>query len=168
MNFKEQLTKHENILNEFRAKYINKSNQKDNLDNTTSIIIEKKNNSNITNINNLTNNFDYPPNSNDYYDKILSLNKAQEQKEIQNKNLEKENDEENINLEKIDNLLAKLNFKRENKITKSNININDINNNIQEKKTNYLLNEDINKSNNDIHEMKKGEISFLLLISLFC
>ena len=55
MNFKEQLIKHENILNEFKSKYINKGNQKDNLDNTTFIIIEKDNNSNITNNKNLTN-----------------------------------------------------------------------------------------------------------------
>ena len=151
MNFKEQLSKHENILNEFKAKYINKDNKKENTFNNTSI-----NNSslNISDINLNNNTYCYPPNNNNSYNyqEINNMNNIQEAKEPQNQNNNLVNDEKNINLEKIDNLLAKLNFKRENNLYKPNIsinNINSINNNIQDKKSMFIINEEKNNIQNN-------------------
>ena len=138
MNFKEQLIKHENILNKYKALYINNENQNENNNNNNNIsseniinlnynnVLEKNNmfndgdnvNQNINNkvhnsilnnnINNEGNSFSFNKNNN-----LNLLNSSQEQQPIKSNLNTIEKTQENINLEKIDNLLAKLNFKRE-------------------------------------------------------
>ena len=160
MNFKEQLTKHENILNEFKAKYINKEINEpkiknDIINNNQNVHYNIPNNYLYINSNN---EFNY----NDYYsNKKKSFEPIQEQK-ILNKKKDEENEDGNINLKNIDNLLAKLNFKRENNINKS-LNVSSLpvlkeeKNKTNENNVNNNFNSDINKNNNnklDINNIK--------------
>ena len=154
MSFKERLAKHENILNRFKALYINKENPNENKNNvnddSSKIIMNNSENLinnkilDIDNTNNLNKyNFSYgkevSKNTNNNFfnnsdvkkDKIFDIQKESEKKE------------ENIDLGKIDNLLDKLNFKRENNIENKSL--------IQEKNNiirNYEDNKEINKNNN--------------------
>ena len=163
MSFKERLAKHENILNRFKALYINnektnenKNNVNDNsskniMNNSENLMNNKK--LDIDNTNNLnkynfsygkevsknTNN-DFLNNSDVKKDKIFDIQKESEKKE------------ENIDLGKIDNLLDKLNFKRENNIENKSV--------IQEKNNimrNYEDNKEANKNN--INNNKKFDIA---------
>ena len=154
MDFKEQLTKHENILNEFKARYINKDiNSKK----TNNDILNKNQNSNLSENSSNSNSYNY---SNYTFNNnlIKPIEPFQGEKIMKNK-LEDENEQQNINLQKIDNLLAKLNFKRENYLNKS-INNNNIsspilreeNNKINENKIKNNLNSNNNKL--DINSIK--------------
>ena len=163
MSFKERLAKHENILNRFKALYINnekpnenKNNVNDNsskniMNNSENLMNNKK--LDIDNTNNLnkynfsygkevsknTNN-DFLNNSDVKKDKIFDIQKESEKKE------------ENIDLGKIDNLLDKLNFKRENNIENKSV--------IQEK-NNIMRNYEDNKeaNENNINNNKKFDIA---------
>ena len=163
MSFKERLAKHENILNRFKALYINKENPNENKsnvnDNSSKFIMNNSENLinnkklDIDNTNNFNKyNFSYgkevSKNTNNNFlnnsdvkkDKIFDIQKESEKKE------------ENIDLGKIDNLLDKLNFKRENNIENRPI--------IQEKNNimrNYEDNKEANKNN--INNNKKFDIA---------
>ena len=163
MSFKERLAKHENILNRFKALYINKENPNENKsnvnDNSSKFIMNNSENLinnkklDIDNTNNFnkynfsygkevsknTNN-DFLNNSDVKKDKIFDIQKESEKKE------------ENIDLGKIDNLLDKLNFKRENNIENRPI--------IQEK-NNIMRNYEDNKeaNENNINNNKKFDIA---------
>ena len=148
MNFKEQLTKHENILNKYKALYINKdkpkydNNNNNNISLNKDIILNNINTNNINNYNNIQKNTDF-------YNKITSVdNILEQQQSINNKKDEQKKEEGNINLEKIDNLLAKLNFKRENNTYNNNQNKKI--NNLQENKSISLFHEDPNKTQDNL------------------
>ena len=163
MSFKERLAKHENILNRFKALYINKENpneDKRNVNDDSSKII-MNNSENL--INNKKLDIDNTNNFNKYnfsYGKEVSkntnnnfLNNSDVKKDkIFDIQKESEKKEENIDLGKIDNLLDKLNFKRENNIENRPI--------IQEKNNimrNYEDNKEANKNN--INNNKKFDIA---------
>ena len=156
MNFKEQLAKHENILNRFKALYINNDNNdqnKNNInENSSKNIMNNLENININkNINNSDINFDLTKynfsygkektNVNNKIDPLLNnINNDNKYNLPENKQIT-EKKEEKLDLGKIDNLLDKLNFKRENNIN---------NKIISEEKNNIIKNtEDINLNNNN-------------------
>ena len=112
MSFKDQLSKHENILNKYKDLYIDK----------------KTNEANKTTDKNITFNLNQGKNGNYLINSNLNQNKINNTDSLINtsnnntinsnlnfSNENNDNEKENLNLEKIDNLLAKLNFKRENK-----------------------------------------------------
>jgi len=179
MNFKEQLIKHENILNKYKALYINKENQNDNdinniNNNSNSNFSEniisfnnnfyKKNNDfndgdNVNkNINNkaynslLNNNINNQENSISFNNKnnLNLTNLPQEQQQLINNSDKSLKVEEKINLEKIDNLLAKLNFKRENDLNKSKNPMNNFQENnsiLVTSQAPYISTDNLNKTN---------------------
>jgi len=180
MNFKEQLIKHENILNKYKALYINKENQNDNdinnintnsNSNFSENIISfnnnnfyKKNNDfndgdNVNkNINNkaynslLNNNINNQENSISFNNKnnLNLTNLPQEQQQLINNSDKSLKVEEKINLEKIDNLLAKLNFKRENDLNKSKNPMNNFQENnsiLVTSQAPYISTDNLNKTN---------------------
>ena len=163
MSFKEQLAKHENILNRFKALYINNETQTTNNINGESSS-NKINNSKLKINNNLQDNLSI---SNilkkynfSYGKEIINSNINSNINENINKNSNinnyennKKQEKENIDLGKIDNLLDKLNFKRENNIIE-NVEIkekNNVNQNIFEK--NIGIN-NTNKKKFDIGNIK--------------
>ena len=163
MSFKEQLAKHENILNRFKALYINNETQTTNNINGESSS-NKINNSKLKINNNLQDNLsisNIPKKYNFSYGKeIINSNINSNINENINKNSNinnyennKKQEKENIDLGKIDNLLDKLNFKRENNIIE-NVEIkekNNVNQNIFEK--NIGIN-NTNKKKFDIGNIK--------------
>ena len=187
MNFKEQLIKHENILNKYKALYINKESQNDNdinninnnsFSNFSENIISfnnnnfyKKNNDfndgdNVNkNINNKANNSLLNNNINNQENSISFNNKnnlnlknlPQEQQQLINNSDKSLKVEEKINLEKIDNLLAKLNFKRENDLNKSKNPMNNFQENNSILVTNqapYISTDNLNKTNMSVIDNK--------------
>ena len=139
MSFKEQLAKHENILNRFKALYINNethnknNNDEKNNDFSNNIL----NNSEKVDINNDINETNFDKGLNKYnfiYGKeIININNnnnnnknlnddiKENEKKFENQKKLEQKKEENVDLGKIDNLLDKLNFKRENNINNSSI-----------------------------------------------
>ena len=187
MNSKEQLIKHENILNKYKALYINKESQNDNdinninnnsFSNFSENIISfnnnnfyKKNNDfndgdNVNkNINNKANNSLLNNNINNQENSISFNNKnnlnlknlPQEQQQLINNSDKSLKVEEKINLEKIDNLLAKLNFKRENDLNKSKNPMNNFQENNSILVTNqapYISTDNLNKTNMSVIDNK--------------
>ena len=171
MSFKEQLAKHENILNRFKALYINNDNQVQNknnindnsskniMNNFENLNINKNiNNSNSINIDLTKYNFSYgkekissnnkiePP-----INKINNINYNNNKYNLPEKEKILEKKDEKLDLGKIDNLLDKLNFKREN-----NININ--NKPILEEKNNIIKNNDEISLNNNNKKFDIGNI----------
>ena len=171
MSFKEQLAKHENILNRFKALYINNENQNKQTNNETlsnSIKINNYENRNInkdninnSDINKTINNYNFSygigmtnrdinNNINNNINYNLDNNNEENLKKIENKKiLEKKEEKMNLDLGKIDNLLDKLNFKRENNMNNRLIN--------EEKQNNYKNEDDIN-INTNINNNKKFDI----------
>ena len=179
MNFKEQLIKHENILNKYKALYINKENQNDNDNNNNNIKInsnsisseniisfnnnfceknkvfndEENINKNISNkasniiLNNNINNQENSISFNNNNNLDLKCLPQERQQLISNSN-KNEKTEEDINLEKIDNLLAKLNFKRENDLIISKKPMN----NIQENNSISIVNPAPNVSTDNLNK----------------
>ena len=112
MNFKEQLSKHENILNKYKDLYIDKKTNDENKVMNKDVIFnlnQDKNNNNLmysnTNENNNTKT-NFQINNSDSNITQSNMNLPTDNNDIEN---------ENLNLEQINNLLEKLNFKRENK-----------------------------------------------------
>ena len=185
MNFKEQLIKHENILNKYKALYINKENQNDNDNNNNNIKInsnsisseniisfnnnfceknkvfndEENINKNISNkasniiLNNNINNQENSISFNNNNNLDLKCLPQERQHLISNSN-KNEKTEEDINLEKIDNLLAKLNFKRENDLIISKKPMN----NIQENNSISIVNPASNVSNDNLNKTNMSVI----------
>ena len=163
MSFKERLAKHENILNRFKALYINKENPNENKsnvnDNSSKIIMNNSENLinnkklDIDSTNNLNKyNFSYGKEVSKNTNNIFLNNSDVKKDKIFDIQRESEKKEENIDLGKIDNLLDKLNFKRENNIEKKSV--------IQEKNNimrNYEDNKEANKNN--INNNKKFDIA---------
>ena len=163
MSFKERLAKHENILNRFKALYINKENPNENKsnvnDNSSKFIMNNSENLinnkklDIDNTNNLNKyNFSYGKEVSKNTNNIFLNNSDVKKDKIFDIQRESEKKEENIDLGKIDNLLDKLNFKRENNIENRPI--------IQEKNNimrNYEDNKEANKNN--INNNKKFDIA---------
>ena len=185
MNFKEQLIKHENILNKYKALYINKENQNDNDNNNNNIKInsnsisseniisfnnnfceknkvfndEENINKNISNkasniiLNNNINNQENSISFNNNNNLDLKCLPQERQQLISNSN-KNEKTEEDINLEKIDNLLAKLNFKRENDLIISKKPMN----NIQENNSISIVNPAPNVSTDNLNKTNMSVI----------
>ena len=185
MNFKEQLIKHENILNKYKALYINKENQNDNDNNNNNIKInsnsisseniisfnnnfceknkvfndEENINKNISNkasniiLNNNINNQENSISFNNNNNLDLKCLPQERQQLISNSN-KNEKTEEDINLEKIDNLLAKLNFKRENDLIISKKPIN----NIQQNNSISIVNPAPNVSTDNLNKTNMSVI----------
>ena len=171
MSFKEQLAKHENILNRFKALYINNENKDKQTNNETlsnNIKINNYENRNInkdninnSDINKTINNYNFSygigmtnrdinNNINNNINYNLDNNNEENLKKIENKKiLEKKEEKMNLDLGKIDNLLDKLNFKRENNMNNRLIN--------EEKQNNYKNEDDIN-INTNINNNKKFDI----------
>ena len=175
MSFKEQLAKHENILNRFKALYINNENKDKQTNNETlsnNIKINNYENRNInkdninnSDINKTINNYNFSygigmtnrdinnksnNNINNNINYNLANNNEENLKKIENKKiLEKKEEKMNLDLGKIDNLLDKLNFKRENNMNNRLIN--------EEKQNNYKNEDDIN-INININNNKKFDI----------
>ena len=182
MSFKEQLAKHENILNRFKALYINNENQDKKTNNETSSNIKvnnENNNINKDNINNseidkIINNYNFSygidvtnkninnninrdinNNINNNYNLNNNKEKIENKKIIEKKEEQKEKE---IDLGKIDNLLDKLNFKRENNI--NNRLIIEEENNINKKNDNTNINININNNKKfDIDNIKNKYIT---------
>ena len=184
MSFKEQLAKHENILNRFKALYINNENQNKNSINDKSSNIEINNSENpvteqdivnkpnYSNINTNSNNYNfsygnitngrinYSKNNDNNYDYNNNKEKSnifENKKEFEKKDVDKD-------LGKIDNLLDKLNFKRENNINNESISMEkyNINNNKEDIISNNSKKFDIGSikskyKNNDINEFNVVE-----------
>ena len=184
MSFKEQLAKHENILNRFKALYINNENQNKNSINDKSSNIEMNNSENpitgqdivnkpnYSNINTNSNNYNfsygnitngrinYSKNNDNNYDYNNNKEKSnifENKKEFEKKDVDKD-------LGKIDNLLDKLNFKRENNINNESISMEkyNINNNKEDIISNNSKKFDIGSikskyKNNDINEFNVVE-----------
>ena len=184
MSFKEQLAKHENILNRFKALYINNENQNKNSINDKSSNIEMNNSENLvteqdivnkpnySNINTNSNNYNfsygnitngrinYSKNNDNNYDYNNNKEKSnifENKKELVKKDVDKD-------LGKIDNLLDKLNFKRENNINNESISMEkyNINNNKEDIISNNSKKFDIGSikskyKNNDINEFNVVE-----------
>ena len=184
MSFKEQLAKHENILNRFKALYINNENQNKNSINDKSSNIEMNNSENpvteqdivnkpnYSNINTNSNNYNfsygnitngrinYSKNNDNNYDYDNNKEKSnifENKKEFEKKDVDKD-------LGKIDNLLDKLNFKRENNINNESISMEkyNINNNKEDIISNNSKKFDIGSikskyKNNDINEFNVVE-----------
>ena len=184
MSFKEQLAKHENILNRFKALYINNENQNKNSINDESSNIEMNNSENpvteqdivnkpnYSNINTNSNNYNfsygnitngrinYSKNNDNNYDYNNNKEKSnifENKKELVKKDVDKD-------LGKIDNLLDKLNFKRENNINNESISMEkyNINNNKEDIISNNSKKFDIGSikskyKNNDINEFNVVE-----------
>ena len=184
MSFKEQLAKHENILNRFKALYINNENQNKNSINEKSSNIEMNNSENpitgqdivnkpnYSNINTNSNNYNfsygnitngrinYSKNNDNNYDYNNNKEKSnifENKKEFEKKDVDKD-------LGKIDNLLDKLNFKRENNINNESISMEkyNINNNKEDIISNNSKKFDIGSikskyKNNDINEFNVVE-----------
>ena len=184
MSFKEQLAKHENILNRFKALYINNENQNKNSINDKSSNIEMNNSENLvteqdivnkpnySNINTNSNNYNfsygnitngrinYSKNNDNNYDYNNNKEKSnifENKKEFEKKDVDKD-------LGKIDNLLDKLNFKRENNINNESISMEkyNINNNKEDIISNNSKKFDIGSikskyKNNDINEFNVVE-----------
>ena len=180
MSFKEQLAKHENILNRFKALYINNENQDKKTNNETSSNIKvnnENNNINKDNINNseidkIINNYNFSygidvtnkninnninrdinNNINNNYNLNNNKEKIENKKIIEKKEEQKEKE---IDLGKIDNLLDKLNFKRHNNI--NNRLIIEEENNINKKNDNTNININNNKKF-DIDNIKNKYIT---------
>ena len=176
MSFKEQLAKHENILNRFKALYINNENKDKQTNNEilSKIMINNlnyenrninKDNINNSDINKTINNYNFSygigmtnkdinnnanNNINNNINYNLDNNNEENLKKIENKKiLEKKEEKMNLDLGKIDNLLDKLNFKRENNMNNRLIN--------EEKQNNYKNEDDIN-INTNINNNKKFDI----------
>ena len=147
MSFKEQLAKHENILNRFKALYINNENQNENknnnIENSSKKIINNSENSMVNNIKKSDDdlnkyNFSYGKEINKDNNNLYLNPVNNKSYNVFDMKKEKEK-EENIDLGKIDNLLDKLNFKRENNID---------NKSITEEKNNIIKPEEININGN--------------------
>ena len=176
MSFKEQLAKHENILNRFKALYINNENKDKQTNNEILSKIKinnlnyenrniNKDNINNSDINKTINNYNFSygigmtnrdinnksnNNINNNINYNLDNNNEENLKKIENKKiLEKKEEKMNLDLGKIDNLLDKLNFKRENNMNNRLIN--------EEKQNNYKNEDDIN-INTNINNNKKFDI----------
>ena len=177
MSFKEQLAKHENILNRFKALYINNENKDKQTNNETlsnNIKINNYENRNInkdninnSDINKTINNYNFSygigmtnrdinnnanNNINNNINYNLDNNNEENLKKIENKKiLEKKEEKMNLNLGKIDNLLDKLNFKRENNMNNRLINEEKQNNHKNEDEINININ---NNKKFDIDNIK--------------
>ena len=176
MSFKEQLAKHENILNRFKALYINNENKDKQTNNEILSKIKinnlnyenrniNKDNINNSDINKTINNYNFSygigmtnrdinnksnNNINNNINYNLDNNNEENLKKIENKKiLEKKEEKMNLDLGKIDNLLDKLNFKRENNMNNRLIN---------EEKQNNHKNEDEININININNNKKFDI----------
>ena len=173
MSFKEQLAKHENILNRFKALYINNENKDKQTNNETlsnNIKINNYENRNInkdninnSDINKTINNYNFSygigmtnrdinNNINNNINYNLDNNNEENLKKIENKKiLEKKEEKMNLDLGKIDNLLDKLNFKRENNMNNRLINEEKQNNHKNEDEINININ---NNKKFDIDNIK--------------
>ena len=174
MSFKEQLAKHENILNRFKALYINNENKDKQTNNEILSKIKinnlnyenrniNKDNINNSDINKTINNYnfsygigmtnrDIKNNINNNINYNLDNNNEENLKKIENKKiLEKKEEKMNLDLGKIDNLLDKLNFKRENNMNNRLINEEKQNNHKNEDEINININ---NNKKFDIDNIK--------------